>query len=112
MASKSATQLSSLLVVRKGHRQGRPCLRGTGIIVHNVAAAYMMGGTVAEMCESNPDLDPSLFHAALAYYFANKEQIEADLDRDERKSVSSPRGFPMGSLPKTSTSFSAPSLPR
>lgn len=82
MASKPITELSSLLVSREGYREGRPCLRGTGITVHNVAAAYMMGGTVAEMCESNPDLDPSLFHAALAYYFANKEQIEAEIEQD------------------------------
>jgi len=82
MASKPITELSSLLVARKGYREGRPCLRGTGITVHNVAAAYMMGGTVAEMCESNPDLNPSLFHAALAYYFANKEQIEAEIQQD------------------------------
>jgi len=32
----------------------------------------------------NPHLDRSLFYAALAYYFANREQIEAELDEDDR----------------------------
>ena len=100
MASKPITELSSLLVSREGYREGRPCLRGTGITVHNVAAAYMMGGTVAEMCESNPDLDPSLFHAALAYYFANKEQIEADLDQDEKEERELAARFPNGITPE------------
>jgi len=82
MAAPSTVDLNSLLVSRPGYRQGRPCLRGTGITVHAVAAAHLMGLSSEEICAQNPDLDPSLFHAALAYYFANREGIEADLERD------------------------------
>jgi len=41
-----------------------------------------MGLSAEEICRQNPDVDPSLFHAALAYYFANRARIEADLERD------------------------------
>ncbi len=97
MASTSTVRLSSLLVARPGFRGGRPCLRGTGITVHAVAAAHLMGLTAEEICAQNPDLDPSLFHAALAYYFANREQIESDLERDredgERLAARYPNGI-------------------
>ena len=82
MAAPTTVPLSSLLVSRPGFRQGRPCLRGTGITVHAVAAAHLQGLSAEEICAENPDLDPSLFHAALAYYFANREQVEADLEHD------------------------------
>ncbi len=75
-------ELSSLLVARAGYRGGRPCLRGTGITVHSVAAAHLLGLTAEQLCAENDDLDPSLIHAALAYYYANRRQIEEDLDRD------------------------------
>lgn len=78
----AVTDLNSLLVTREGYRQGRPCLRGTGMTVHTLAAGLMRGATVQELFEENSDLDPSLIHAALAYYFANKQQIDADLEQD------------------------------
>ncbi|MBI5949143.1 MAG: DUF433 domain-containing protein [Chloroflexi bacterium] len=84
MAAPAPTDIGSLLVVKKGFRQGRPCLRGTGITVHSVAAAHLMGYSGEEICAQNPDLDPSLFHAALAYYFANRKRVEAELSSDDR----------------------------
>ena len=83
--SAKTVDISSLLEVEPGYRQGRPCLRGTGITVHNVAATYLAGHTVEEMAASNPDLDPGLFHAAVAYYYANREQIDAEIEADLRQ---------------------------
>lgn len=80
MAASQATDLNSLLVSKPGYRNGWPCLRGTGITVHNVGVRFSQGVTIQEMCEYNPDLDPSLFYAAVAYYLANRELIEQQLD--------------------------------
>ncbi len=97
MSATATVQIASLLVTRPGYRSGRPCLRGTGITVHSVAAAHLLGATTEQMCASNPDLDPSLFHAALAHYFANRAQVEAELDADrcegERLAVLFPDGI-------------------
>ena len=90
-------ELSSLLVSKPGYRDGRPCLRGTGITVHTVAAHYMQGLTAEQMAEDNPGLDASALHAAVAYYLANKERVEAELEQDaiegERLAAQSVNGF-------------------
>ena len=101
MRSTSPTKLKDLLVTRPGYRQGRPCLRGTGPTVHAIAAAYLMGLSAEEICQQNPDLDRSLFYAALAYYFANREQIEADLDRDRIEGDQLAAQYPDGITPAT-----------
>ena len=82
MTTASPTDLNSLLVSKPGYRNGWPCLRGTGIPVHNVAAHYLDGVTIQAMCKDNPDLDPSLFYAAVAYFLANRELIEQQLEED------------------------------
>ena len=94
-------KLDSLLVSKAGYRQGRPCLRGTGITVHSVAAAHLMGLSAEEICNENSDLDPSLFFAALAYYFANKQQIEAELEEDRKYGEALAAQFPNGITDET-----------
>ncbi len=74
--------LDSLLVSKPGVKGGRLCLRGTGIPVHNVAGYYRDGHTAEEMAANNPDLDPALFHAAVAYYLANRAQLDAEMDAE------------------------------
>ncbi|HTE84446.1 MAG TPA: DUF433 domain-containing protein [Dehalococcoidia bacterium] len=101
MTSKTPTKLKDLLVTRPGYRQGRPCLRGTGLTVHAVAAAYLMGLSAEEICQQNPDLDRSLFYAALAYYFANRAEIEADLERDRVEGNRLAAQYPDGITPAT-----------
>jgi uncharacterized protein (DUF433 family) len=95
------TSIDSLLVTKPAFRQGRPCLRGTGITVHQVAVAHMTGLRAEEICAQNPDLDPSLFYAALAYYFANKAQIEADIQRDDEFGAALAAKYPNGIGPDT-----------
>lgn len=95
-APATVVDINSLLVVEPGYRSGRPCLRGTGITVHNVAMHHMAGTTVEEMAASNPDLDPGLFHAALAYYFANRAKVEAEIEADVQWEERERRKFPNG----------------
>ena len=95
MSAERVTDIGSLLVVDPGYRQGRPCLRGTGITVHNVAAYYQQGISAEEMAANNPDLSPALFHAAVAYYLANRDRIDAEIEEDrefERTEAAKQRG--------------------
>lgn len=94
--AQAPVSLESLLVSREGYRGGRPCLRGTGMTVHQVAIAHQMGLTPEEICDQNPDLDPSLFFAALAYYFANRARIDAEIDEDDRYAAELAERYPNG----------------
>jgi uncharacterized protein (DUF433 family) len=96
MTSKPPTSLNSLLVERPGYRKGRACLRGTGITVHQIAAAHNMGFSADELAGQNPDLDKALFYAALAYYFANKDQIDFEIEQDRQRGVELAKQYPEG----------------
>ena len=45
---------------------GRPCLRGTGITVHTIAAHHLQGMTPDEILDGFPHATLSGIHAALA----------------------------------------------
>src|SRR5215210_6228708 len=96
MTSAAIVEIGSLLVTTPGHRNGWPCLRGTGITVHNVALRHMEGMSVEEICAQNPHLDPALFHAAVAYYLANRVRVEAELEDDSRRGEALRKQHPDG----------------
>jgi uncharacterized protein (DUF433 family) len=80
----ATVDLNELLEVREDFRDGRPCLRGTGITVHTIAAHRLQGMTPEEILDGFPRATLAGIHAALAYYYAHREQVDADFDEDER----------------------------
>ena len=64
-------------------RAGRPKIAGTGVTVMRVAAWYKMGLSPEEIATQYGHLSLAQVHAALAYYHANPEEIEADLGDEE-----------------------------
>ena len=84
MATKAPVNIGRLIHSRADLHNGRPCLAGTGMTVHAVAARHMQGMSAKEILDQFPHLDLSRIHAALAYYYANKEQIEVELAADAR----------------------------
>lgn len=68
--------------------------------MHEVAAAFRMGHSAEDICAQNPGLDPSLLHVALAYYFAHKERIDAELLDDERFGAELAARHPEGITPE------------
>ena len=89
-------ELSTLLESKPGVLGGRLCLRGTRVSVHNVGGYYREGITAEEMAANNPDLSPWLFHAAVAYYLANREQVDAEIDEDRREELELAAKYPRG----------------
>jgi hypothetical protein len=57
---------------------------------------YQAGMTAEEMAASNSDLSPALFHAALAYYLANRARVDAEIEADIRWEEELRRKFPNG----------------
>ena len=68
-------------------RAGRPKIAGTGVTVMRVAAWYKMGLSPEGIATQYGHLSLAQVHAALAYYHANPEEIEADLSEEEAFAV-------------------------
>ena len=79
----SAVEIGSLIDREPAIRGGRPKIAGTGVTVMRVSAWYKMGLTPEEIATQYGHLSLAQVHAALAYYHANPEEIEADLAQEE-----------------------------
>jgi len=62
---------------------GKACIDGTRIRVYNVVFLHKEGAADEKIREAYPDLTPAQIHAALAYYYDNRDEIDADLAADE-----------------------------
>ena len=68
-------------------RGGRPKITGTGLTVSRIVGWYKMGMTPEEIALEYPHLTLAQFHAALAYYHVNREEIESDLAQEEAAAI-------------------------
>jgi uncharacterized protein (DUF433 family) len=64
-------------------RTGRPCVAGTGVTVRRIAGWYNLGLTPEEIAAKVEHLTLAQIHAALAYYHANRDEIDSDIASDE-----------------------------
>jgi uncharacterized protein (DUF433 family) len=79
----SAVEIGSLIDRDPAIRAGRPKIAGTGVTVMRVAGWYKMGLSPEEIATQYGHLSLAQVHAALAYYHANPDEIEADLAEEE-----------------------------
>lgn len=63
-------------------RGGRPRIAGTGVTVQRVVGWYKLGLTPEEIAERIGHLSLAQVHAALTYYHANRDEIEAAIAAD------------------------------
>jgi uncharacterized protein (DUF433 family) len=83
--------IGTLIQRRPEIRGGRPIVAGTGVSVHRIAGWYRLGLSPEEIAENYGHLSLAQVHAALAYYHANREEIEGYL-RDEEAEEDRLRG--------------------
>src|SRR6266581_495119 len=62
---------------------GKACIDGTRIRVNNIVFLHKDGANDEKILEAYPDLTPAQIHAALAYYYDNREEIDAELSEGE-----------------------------
>ena len=75
--------IGTLIDRSTGIHNNRPKIAGTGVTVRRIAAWYAGGSAPEEIVRKIPHLTLAQVHAALAYYFANRDAIEQDLAADE-----------------------------
>jgi uncharacterized protein (DUF433 family) len=81
----TVTDIGSLIFRKPGLHGGRPCVAGTGVTVRRIAVLHNMGETPEEIAANYGHLSLAQVHAALTYYYANKAEIDADLEAEERE---------------------------
>jgi uncharacterized protein (DUF433 family) len=62
---------------------GRPCIDGTRVRVLNIVYLLREGYSPEQMLEQYPSLSLAQIHAALAYYYDHKEEVESYIKEDE-----------------------------
>jgi uncharacterized protein (DUF433 family) len=77
------TDIGSLIVRSDEIRGGRPRLAGTGVTVRRIVVWYKQGFAPEEIAREIPHISLAQVYAALTYYHANREEIEADLAAEE-----------------------------
>jgi uncharacterized protein (DUF433 family) len=79
----SVVEVGTLIVRTPEVRGGRPRIAGTGVTVRRIVGWYKLGLSPEEIADRVGHLSLAQVHAALAYYHANREEIEADIAAEE-----------------------------
>ncbi len=75
--------IGSLITRSPEIRGNRPRIAGTGVTVRRIAVLSNLGHIPEEIVAKIPHLNLAQIHAALAYYHANRSEIDADLAKEE-----------------------------
>jgi uncharacterized protein (DUF433 family) len=79
----TAIDIGALIVRTSEVRGGRPRVAGTGVTVRRIVGWYKLGLSPEEIVAEIPHLTLAQVYAALAYYHANREEVEADITAEE-----------------------------
>jgi uncharacterized protein (DUF433 family) len=81
------TDIGSLIVRSEDIRGGRPRVAGTGVTVRRIVGWYKQGLTPEEITTEMPHLSLAQVYAALTYYHANRDEIEADMAAEDAEAT-------------------------
>ena len=79
----TANDIGTFIVRTPEIRGGRPRIAGTGVTVRRVVGWYKLGRSPEEIVDRFRHLSLAQVFAALTYYQANREEIEADIAAEE-----------------------------
>ncbi len=80
--SQALVNIGSLITTSPDLQSGRPIIAGTGTSVRRIVTLYKQGDSADEIVADKPYLTLAQVHAALAYYYANQQIIDQDLDAE------------------------------
>jgi uncharacterized protein (DUF433 family) len=84
---QTITDIGPLISRSPEIRGGRPRITGTGVTVRRIVWWYKQGLSPEEIMDQFEHVTLAQVYAALAYYHANREEIEADLVREETEAA-------------------------
>jgi uncharacterized protein (DUF433 family) len=77
------TDIGTLITCYPDIASGRPIITGTRTSVRRVVVLYKQGASAEEISRRISHLSLAQVYAALAYYHANRDEIEADLAEED-----------------------------
>jgi uncharacterized protein (DUF433 family) len=72
-------QAITLIATNPAVRDGRPCVKGTGLRVTDIVMAHLLHRRSPGDIAADYDISLAAVHAALAYYYQHKEELDADI---------------------------------
>ena len=75
--------IGSLITRSPGICGGRPRIAGSGVSVRRIVGWYKLGRSPEEIADQYGHLTLAQVHAALAYYHANQDAMEAEMAAEE-----------------------------
>jgi uncharacterized protein (DUF433 family) len=81
--TSATVEIGTLIVRTPDVRGGRPRIAGTGVTVQRIVGWYRLGLTPEEIAGRVGHLTLAQVHAALAYYHANRDEIEAAIHAEQ-----------------------------
>jgi uncharacterized protein (DUF433 family) len=79
----TAVDIGTLIERSPEIRNGRPRIAGTGVTVRRIAGWHNLGLTPEEIAAKIEHLSLAQIHAALAYYHANRAEIDGDIAAED-----------------------------
>ena len=79
-------EIGKLIACTSGIKHGSPHIAGTGVLVRTIVRWYKVGLSPEEIAAEYPHLDLAQVYAALAYYHANREEMEAHMAAEQAAS--------------------------
>jgi len=87
MSAQGTIEIGSLITRSDGIKRGAPRIAGTGITVRTIARWHQQGVTPDEIAAKYASLSLAQVHAALAHYYANREEVDADIVRQDEEAA-------------------------
>ena len=84
MTTSTSVDIGTLIKRVPGVQGDAPCIAGTRMPVGRIASFYNGGMTPEEIAEDFEGLQLAHIYAALAYYFANKQEVDDDNAEQQR----------------------------
>ena len=79
----TTTDIGTLIAHSSESGKNRPMIAGTETSVRRVVVLYKQGAGAEEIARRMSHLSLAQVYAALAYYHANRDEIESDLAEEE-----------------------------
>jgi uncharacterized protein (DUF433 family) len=83
MTTAAVIDIGTMITSKLGIHGGRPIIAGTGVTVQRIAVWHNLGYSPEEIARKIEHLTLAQIHAALAYYYANREAIDADIAAED-----------------------------